>query len=366
MPASFYCHLSPVLLDMHRGNFHHFSVDETLDTLSTFHFSLFTSYFSHQYPHPNALWKSMFKFDADDWYRSLLWALLSPLFLGLSPILAKVAYAWGADVYTVVAFRTLAAAGFLWVATLLFAPRLVRSSSIAVLSSLLAGSINGVGSLFYYQSLSLIDASLAQLLNITYLVFVTILLRLLGQNISKLTLGRMGLAILAVYLLTMGGLEPPNWWGVGLMLVGAFSYAVQLVLGERILRDIPAPTMTLYAMTGMAGVVTLAWLVVQPDLQMISAESWLVIGLLGLVTALSRLTLFLGVKGLGSLQAALLGVAEVLVSIALAVVLLGEELTAVQWLGAFLILLTVLLVKYERDVPSFDWWALLYRRWARK
>jgi drug/metabolite transporter (DMT)-like permease len=301
----------------------------------------------------------------ETWNRQIIWglawALLSPVFLGVTPILAKIAYLFGADVYTVAAFRTIAAAGLLWSVILIFAPHLVRSSSIAVLSSVLAGSINGIGSLFFYSSLNLIDASLGQLINITYLVFVTILLRLIGQQISRLTLFRTGLAIFAVYLLTVGGIGQPHWLGVGFMLIASLAYAVQLVLSQRILRDIPAPTMTLHAITGMAAVVTAAWLIVRPPLDIVSTEGWLAIGVMGLTTALARLTMFLGVKQLGSLQTALLGIAEVLVSIFLAVVLLGEQLTAVQWIGALLITITVLLVKYERNIPSFDWWSLVYK-----
>ncbi len=302
----------------------------------------------------------------DNWYRGLFWALLSPLFLGVTPILAKIAYLFEADVYTVAAFRTVAAALILWSMILLLAPQLIRSSAMAVLSSLLAGSINGVGSLFYYSSLTMIDASLGQLINITYLVFVTVLLRMIGQQISTLTILRTGIAIFAVYLLTIGSVNEPHWLGVGFMLIAAFSYAVQLVLSQRILRDIPAPTMTLYAITGMAAVVTAAWQVVQPSLSAIAPAGWLAIVVMGLATALARLTMFLGVKRLGSLQTALLSIAEVLVSIFLAVFLLGEDLTAVQWVGALLITITVLLVKYEKNVPTFDWWSLAYRRFTRK
>lgn len=86
---------------------------------------------------------------------------------------------------------------------------------------------------------------------------------------------------------------------------------------------------------------------------------------MGLVTALSRLTLFLGVKRLGSMQTALLGVLEVIVSIVLAILFLGERLTAVQWLGALLLIICVLLVRYERNVPKFiDWWQIILRRRA--
>jgi drug/metabolite transporter (DMT)-like permease len=300
------------------------------------------------------------------WQKGLLWALLSPLFMGATPILAKLAYAAGAEVFTVVALRTTFAALVLWVAVAILDRRLIRSSAPAVAGSIVAGAINGVGSIFYYGSLMLIGASLGQLINISYLVFVTLLLRLAGHNVSLLTVGRVVLVIGAIYLLTLGGLGPPNWIGVGMMVAGAFSYAVQLVMSQRILYDIPAPTMTLYAISAMAVTVNLAWLIVRPDLAAIRTAGWEAILLMGLLTSLSRLTLFLGVKHLGSLQTALIGVFEVIVSVALAIVFLGEHLTGIQWLGGLILLASILLVRFEKGVPRFvDMWPLLWRIMTR-
>lgn len=296
------------------------------------------------------------------WQRGLTWALLSPIFLGTVPILAKVAYAVGVDVMTVVAFRTLVAAAMLWLAVLLFKRHLIYSSTPAIISSLIAGGINGIGSIFFYASLVRIDASLGQLINITYLIFVTMMLRIVGQTISLLTLFRMGLAVFAIYLLSVGGIGAPDWMGIGMMTIAAMTYAIQLVLSQRILYDIPAPTMTLYAVTAMAIVVSVAWLLYPADLTAVSATGWQAIIIMGIVTGLSRLTLFLGVKHLGSLQTALLGVLEVVVSIALAWIFLGERLTLLQWAGAAVLLISILLVRFERGIPKFvDWWKWLWR-----
>ena len=301
------------------------------------------------------------------WQLGLLWGLLSPVFLGIVPILAKVAYAAGVNVLTVVAFRTVIAAAFLWLGMLLFKRQLIRSSLPAVLSSMIAGAINGLGSIFFYTSLTRIDASLGQLVNISYLVFVTVFLRLAGHTISLLTIVRTALTIAAIYLLTRGGAGPADWLGVGMMLFAAITYAVQLVLSQRIMLDIPAPTMTLYAITAMAGVVTIAWFFAPVDLALVSDAGWQAIGLMALVTALSRLTLFLGVKAMGSIQTALLGVFEVVVTIAIAAVFLGERLTWLQWVGAAVLLVSIFLVRFEKGVPRFiDWWQFLWRRFLPK
>ena len=301
------------------------------------------------------------------WQMGLVWALLSPVFLGTVPILAKLAYATGANVLTVVTFRTLFAASIMWIATGLFARKYIRSSLPAIISSLVAGGINGVGSIFFYASLTRIDASVGQLINITYLIFVTIFLRLAGQSISWLTMLRTGITIFAIYLLTQGGLGPADWIGVGMMLVAAISYAIQLVFSQRILLDIPAQTMTLYAITAMAGVVSIAWIFQPTSLATVNSAGWNAILLMGLATALARLTLFLGVKSLGSIQTALLGVFEVIVTIGIAAVLLHERLTFIQWTGAAILVIGILLVRYERNVPPFiDWWQIVWKWKLRK
>ena len=296
----------------------------------------------------------------------LVWALMSPVFLGFIPVTAKFAYSYQVDVYTLAAFRTIFAAALLWVVIAIWSRQFLVSSYPAMFSSMVAGAINGVGSLFFYASLSRIDASLGQLINITYLLFVTILLRLIGQKISTLTVFRMFLAILAIYMLTVGGIQEPDWVGVGLMLVAALSYAIQLVFSQRIMADIPAQTMTLYAMSGMAAVVGLAWLVVWPPISHVPTAGWTAVLIMGTLTALARLTLFLGVKSLGSMQTALLGVGEVIVTILVAMALLGEQLTLIQFFGAILILVSILLVRYERNIPKFDWWRLIYTKLASR
>jgi drug/metabolite transporter (DMT)-like permease len=284
------------------------------------------------------------------------------MFLGTIPILAKLAYAAGTDVLTLVAFRTLIAALMLWLAALIFTRQFIYSSTPAVASSLLAGAINGIGSIFFYAGLMRIDASLGQLINVSYLVYVTLLLRLVGHTISWLTCGRVGLTVAAIYLLTAHGLGPPDRLGVTLMLLAALFYAVQLVISQRILYDIPAPTMTLYAITAMALVVGLAWLLFRPEVVVVSTAGWQLIFIMGIVTALSRLTLFLGVKHLGSIQTALIGVLEVIVTLIIAAILLHERMAPLQWLGAAVLIISVLLVIYERDVPRFyDWWRLFWQ-----
>ena len=107
---------------------------------------------------------------------------------------------------------------------------------------------------------------------------------------------------------------------------------------------------------------TIAWFFNPTSLTIVTPVGWQIILGMGLATALARLTLFLGVKSLGSLQTALLGVFEVIVTIAIANFLLGEQLSLLQWIGASILTISILLVRYERNVPKFfDWWQFIWR-----
>lgn len=280
--------------------------------------------------------------------KGYMWALISPLFLGITPIIAKLAYQQNLDIWTVTAFRTLWAAGLLWLVMALFFRQYITLPRPAVWLCLAVGGINGLGSLFYYYSLGLIDASLGQLINITYLLQVTVILRVLGQPISRLTLFRMGLALTAVYLLTAGQATRPDWLGISLMFFAATTYAIKLVVSQKVLQNTPAESVTLYVMSGMAMITLLPWLWLQPPAEHITWSGWWLVFLMGGMTALARLTMFLGVKGVGSLQTALIGVAELIVTVTLAWWFLQETLTLTQWGGAGLLVFSLLLVKYDR------------------
>ncbi|MFO3795834.1 MAG: hypothetical protein ACK8QZ_00920, partial [Anaerolineales bacterium] len=63
-----------------------------------------------------------------------------------------------------------------------------------MLACLLAGFLNGIGSLLYYLALNYLSASLGQLIYALYPFFVMLWTFFDGQAPSKLTLARMGLA----------------------------------------------------------------------------------------------------------------------------------------------------------------------------
>jgi len=275
-------------------------------------------------------------------------SLSSAVVVGWAPIFGKMAYRVGVDPYTLAALRTLLAALMLWAVYLVFWRDCIRIDWHNLLGCISMGAVNGVGSLFYYTSLQKLDASLASLLYTLYPIWVFVFLSASGHEISRLALIRLMLSLVGLYFVTSTGPLRPNNLGVMLMLASAAMYGWHLVLGQWVLADVNSRTVTLYVLTTMAAVVGSVRLAGGQPLGIISAIGWQAILGLAIVTAMSRLMMFAGLQRLGGVQTALLGVTELITTLLVAFWVLGERLTLAQWVGATVIIISVLLVRREK------------------
>jgi len=280
------------------------------------------------------------------------WGILSTVaasfFLGWAPILGKLAYREGVTPFTLAALRTMVAALLLWVTFALFWRQEIAISWRGLIGCISVGVVNGIGSLFFYTSLARLNASLASLLNTLYPLWVVLFLFASGQPLTRLTLVRLALAMGGVFLLTRVGAGELDWLGVTLMIASAATYGWHLVLGQWVMADVSSRTGALYVLTAMACVVGLARALQTPWQQIvmepITLAGWFAIVALGLTTALSRLAMFSALRTVGGVETSLGGLLELLVSLVLAFLLLGERLTSVQWLGGGLLVIGMLLM----------------------
>lgn len=280
----------------------------------------------------------------------VLSTLTSSFLLGWAPVLGKMAYAGGAEPFTLVAFRTAIAALFLWIVFLLFWRREVVISWRDLIGCIGVGAVNGFGSLLYYTSLSRLDASRASLLNTLYPLWVVLFLFAAGQPLTRLTLVRLALSMMGTYLLARAKSGELDWLGVTLMIASAATYGWHLVLGQWVLADAPARTAALYIVTTMAVVVCLARGLQAQPVEAIAVKGWYAIAALGMTTALSRLAMFSGLQQLGGVETSLVSLLELLVSLLLAFLLLGERLSLGQWLGGLLLVASLMLMSRDRGV----------------
>jgi drug/metabolite transporter (DMT)-like permease len=274
-------------------------------------------------------------------------ALLSALVLGTTPILGKVAYASGMNPYSLTAVRTLIAASALWLFYLSTKNnrKFIYIYPAGILISAAAGALNGLSSLLYYNGLTLIDAGVGQMLYSLYPLFVVIIRRLDGQRVSNWTKVRLVMALTAVVLIVAPKGGNIDLLGAALMLGAGMTYAMHLAVSQRVLYEMPAPTVALYVLTSMTVVVCTAYVLHGPGAIPVSGLPPTI--MLAGITVASRLLMFLGVKQLGSVQTALLGVTEILVTLVLSIVILNEQMVARQWIGAAILVSSLLLIIFE-------------------
>jgi drug/metabolite transporter (DMT)-like permease len=284
--------------------------------------------------------------------KGIIAALTSAFFLGMAPVFGVRAMMLGIPPLAVVAIRTLLAALLLLLIIAIFKRQYLFIYPAGLLGCLLAGWINGLGSLFYYSALGRLGAGVGQLLYSLYPLFVAFWLFLDHQSPSRLTIFRIGLSIPAVFLLVHTSNQPIDLVGVFQMLIGSALYALHLPINQRVLYDMPPPTVTLYTLLAMSAI-TLPVLFFGDTGAVFSTPQgwWPLLGLTA-VTFLSRLTLFMGVKSIGGMQTAILGLSELLVTMIFAQAWLGERLTSVQWIGAILLLVSLMLVGIEKPTQA--------------
>jgi drug/metabolite transporter (DMT)-like permease len=277
-------------------------------------------------------------------------ALGAAVFLGLTPVLGKIALTLGVAPLAVVAWRTALATLLLLAPIALFQRRYLYIFPAGLLGCALAGFLNGAGSILFYMALQRLNASVGQLLFSLYPFFVALWMTVDGQMPSRLTFARIALAIAGVLLLTTFQSHATDPIGIVMMLAAAALYALHLPINQRVLYEVPPPTVTLYTLVAMTAVVVPAFLLFGHT-DAVTPTAWYPILGLTLVTLLSRLSLFLGVKQIGGMQTAVLGLAEILVTVLLSGLWLHERLAALQWAGAATLVSSLLLVRFEQPAP---------------
>jgi drug/metabolite transporter (DMT)-like permease len=306
----------------------------------------------------------LMKRSLNDRSTGLLAALSSAFFLGISPTLGKLAFSGGFLPVEVVGLRALGAALLLFLIIFFTKRSWLQIYPMGLIGCLLAGWINAIGALFYYSAITRIDTGLGAIIYSLYPGFVAMVLLLDGYAPSRLSLVRLAIAIPAIVLITSTGSHRVDPIGILLMLAGSALYALHLPINQRVLYEVPAPTVTFYTLVASSAVL-LPMLLFNSSFGTPHPEiSWLALGGMTLAIFLSRLTLFVGVKHLGGLQTSLLGLGEMLVTVLFGIFLLGEQLSLAQWLGGFLMGFSILLGVREpanptRLAPGTGWLAWL-------
>jgi drug/metabolite transporter (DMT)-like permease len=292
-----------------------------------------------------------------------LLCILSAAAFGAMAIFGKLAYDEGVEVGDLLLVRfALAAAALLAVA---FARGALRGlPRRAALASLAMGAVGyATQSGLFFSALERMDASLLALVLYTYPVLVCVGAIALGrERASARRLGALLVASAGVALVLAGAASGSfDALGAAMGFGAALAYTAYILVGDRVVADVPLLALSALVCTGAAATFLLASLVSGgPDLALGAAGlGW--VGAIALISTVGAiLTFFAGLARVGPSAAAILSVFEPVVTVALAAAVFGESLAPVQLAGAALVLAAVVVMQWPargaaarlRDAPA--------------
>ncbi|MCR4442078.1 MAG: DMT family transporter [Peptococcaceae bacterium] len=262
-------------------------------------------------------------------------------------ILAKFAYAGGANVPSVLFLRFSGAALLFWLYNLIKGKSDCYDRVTVLKLLLLGGAGYGSMSAFFLLAVSRIPASLAGMLLYLYpslVSAVTVLLKMEKMNAQK------GLALLTTFtgmVFVLGAsFQKADLIGVLCAVGAACVYTVYIVAGSRVIEPLEPVKATTYVMAGGALVYGLTGLLTGALSFDFAALAWYSIG--GMIifsTVLAVGCFWLGIKWIGPSKTSIISTVEPLATVVMARVVFEEVLTMLQLLGGVLILLGIVILQ---------------------
>jgi len=279
-------------------------------------------------------------------------AAASAICYGTNPLGALHLYAQNYSPETVLFYR------FFTAAILLFVVILAKGSHFKIsfreFRALVAfGFLFAVSSLTYYASFKYMDAGLASTLLFLYPLEVSVLMAVFfKERIKSWTIASIVVSMAGIALLYRGG-DGVTLSTIGLALVFAssLSYAIYIVMANRVNLQMGSVKMTFYAICFCLCFLLLYSVTLGSGFPPIftQANSWGWGFMLGFVpTVLSLIFMVKAVKIIGSTSTAILGALEPVTAVAIGVTVFGETLTTRLIAGIILILGSVVLVAIRK------------------
>ncbi len=276
----------------------------------------------------------------------LFYVLMAGVGFGFIGIFSRVAFRSGMTVGEILSWRFVIAASILWIGLLIFRPRLALPSWKQILISCGLG-IGGyaVFSTLYFKSIEGISVPLAALLLFTFPIYVNLGAHFLlkekmkGREILSLVLACLGLAILL-----WGPVVVTSKVAILAGLGSGLFYGIYVLVSGKYQQNIHPLSSSLYVITAAA--VTLFAYHRPPVDQLLTMSLTQLSCVMGLAvfSTIAPLTFFLaGLQRIPSGQASILVMIEPVVAALAAGLILGENLSGFQMLGAVVILAALVL-----------------------
>ena len=262
--------------------------------------------------------------------------------------LASLAYASGADPFSVVAMRCLGALVLGVALIMLLRPTLpTKLGDLAVILGL--GVVLFLYSLLYIASVLFIPVGLATLLFYLWPIMVAVVTLATGQErLTRLDLAAFTIAFLGLSLAIGPGLDRLDWRGVALAVAAAAGLAAFMLIASRVTKRAAGPAIiTGCNLVGLVLAIIAGLVVGRLGLPGDSVGRWAFLGL-GALFGLGMLLQISAVTRAGAARVSIFFNLEPLIAIVFGAWLLGERLEPAQYLGAVLVVGALGLTAFRR------------------
>lgn len=273
--------------------------------------------------------------------------LVSATAFGTLAIFAKLAYAQGLGTEQTLAFRFVIAAAGMWALALVLrqSPLGFRRKRLLALFAM-GAVVYTAQALTYFIALRTLPASLCVLIAYIYPSLVVLAGWLFLHRPISIWVG---VALVASFLgvaLLVGGARFQVAWALVFAVASPMIYTAYILIGERVMSGVPAVGASAAIMSGTA-IAFCALAGVEGQLQLPQTlTAWAVaVGIAVFPTMIAISFFMAGLPRVGASRAALLSTWEPVVTVMLAVLLLGDRFSLVQAAGGALVILAVIVVQ---------------------
>jgi drug/metabolite transporter (DMT)-like permease len=281
--------------------------------------------------------------------QGLLLCLVAAIGFGSMAVLAKLAYAAGASVLTLMSVRFAIGAALLWGFAAYRGVARVGSPRAALAALGLGLFLYSAESGLYATALTRIDASLGELLMFSYPAIVVIAAIVLRREpASRRRVSAVAIASGGVLLVLAGGstgaIDP---LGVALALAAAALYATYVLSADALGGRLHPLTFSALVCTGAAiAFATAGTASGSVDLGALHWQAWLWVAVIAVFSTAVGMTAFIaGVERLGPSRASIMSALDPLVAVTLGGLVFSEALGPVQLLGGLLVISAVLVIQ---------------------
>ncbi len=286
------------------------------------------------------------------------WVIMAAVGYACLPIFTRSIYAHSSLIPTDIALvRFLLATPAIWLLLLLRRQlqgsyTTKRSHPFPPWRQAFLGFIYAGAALSAFSGLQYVPASLYVVLFYTYPAMVTIISRLLGERIPRAGWIALACTLIGVFLTLpdFSIIEPEMVLGILIALLNALLVATYFIVVGKLTRRGAEPMLgTAYVITGTLVILALVSPLVGGFSLPATPSVWgLLIGLGIISTALPILFMQIGIQQIGAPVASIISTFEPVLSMTLAMLILGETILATQWLGAAFIVTGVIILQSTR------------------